>query len=427
MSDGSGQRVTFSTPDGLRGWAALWVTLFHVEVSGKVDAALDQVPAPVRSLVVSRGALGVSVFFVLSGFVMSHSLRRNFERPVDGRAFAARRVLRITPPYYAAIVVAVAFAVLASRVEGRPFSVGGTGGEAPLTLGRALAHLLYLQEILGFENINDVFWTLSLEMQFYALFALLVWVVWWVASRTTVGTAMAAVVGPVAVVSLLWPLGLVVHDGRAHVFWPLWFLFLLGALTYWTWQRRMPPIALLGYFTALAVGIATGPYAAVTISGLVTAAILLAASGWGRLDRWLADPVSQFLGRISYSLYLVHTPVLGATLAILMTGDRASSAGWAWLGLAVGLATSILAATAFHLVVERPSMRWARAVGRRDAERSTASSVGGALAATRSSDGTASGGPPGVGQLLLPVRDAPGAGLAADPRRQATEHGGWAS
>jgi peptidoglycan/LPS O-acetylase OafA/YrhL len=173
------------------------------------------------------------------------------------------------------------------------------------------------------------------------------------------------VVGPVAVVSLLWPLGLVVHDGRADVFWPLWFLFLLGALTYWTWQRRIPPIAFAVYTGALAVGVGTGPYGAVTVVGLGTVAVLGAAAEWGRLDRWLADRVSQFLGRISYSLYLVHTPVLGAALVVMLPGEGSASPVVSWVALVAGLAASIIAATLFHLVVEVPSIRYARAVGRR--------------------------------------------------------------
>ena len=85
-----------------------------------------------------------------------------------------------------------------------------------------------------------------------------------------------------------------------------------------------------------------------------SAALIVLARGPGRLPRALAAPALLRLGRISFSLYLVHMPVLAATLH--------ATAGWLppWAALAAGVPLSLLAAAAFHAAVEAPAQRLSR-------------------------------------------------------------------
>jgi peptidoglycan/LPS O-acetylase OafA/YrhL len=88
-----------------------------------------------------------------------------------------------------------------------------------------------------------------------------------------------------------------------------------------------------------------------------SAALIVLARGPGRLPRVLAAPALLRLGRISFSLYLVHMPVLAATLH--------ATAGWLspWAALAAGVPLSLLAAAAFHAAVEAPAQRLSRRAG----------------------------------------------------------------
>src|SRR5437868_4990567 len=84
--------------DGLRGLAILWVMLFHMAVVPAVGPA-----ARVWKAVAAQGGLGVDIFFVLSGFLITGILLGSKERPNYFRNFYARRVLRIFPLYYAVV------------------------------------------------------------------------------------------------------------------------------------------------------------------------------------------------------------------------------------------------------------------------------------------------------------------------------------
>ena len=97
-----------------------------------------------------------------------------------------------------------------------------------------------------------------------------------------------------------------------------------------------------------------------SLVGVGSSGIILSAIGFGPFRSFLNARVSQFLGRISFSLYLIHVPIL-ATLAYAL-GD----AQW-WLVGIIGLPLSLAAATVFHRYVELPSQRLAHRVGARAA------------------------------------------------------------
>src|SRR5580765_2120755 len=148
--------------DALRGLAASGVVLFHAIEANHVPALRAAMPGWLVSIL-EHGDLGVAVFFVLSGFVIALSLDdKPIGWPTVGR-FMLRRSIRLDPPYWAAIVTAISFSVLASAiVRGRPVET--------FSVGQIVAHLFYAQDFLGYRNINTVFWTLCLEVQFYLVY-----------------------------------------------------------------------------------------------------------------------------------------------------------------------------------------------------------------------------------------------------------------
>jgi peptidoglycan/LPS O-acetylase OafA/YrhL len=344
----------FHLLDSMRGLAALWVVLFHLTISTSMPPLRRGIGGFVWGTVFGRGALGVAVFFVLSGFVISHSLRRGLASGQAVSSFAVRRVVRLTPPYWAAIVVAVAVHALAVVVNHEPFAPGG----APLSGARVAGHLFYLEGLLGQRYIDNVFWTLSVEMQFYVVLALFL-----VLAHLVVGRH------PTSFRPLVWILAVLTLAGARSglatqvTFVPLLYSFVLGAVVYWVHSGRLRHLDLMAYLMALATLFAWQPDAFLGAS-IVTGTIIAAASAADGLAGWLSGRWLRFLGRISYSLYLVHVPVQGAVL--LAWAKIFGTSGPAVVGTAVAsTAACLVAAVAFWWAVERPSVAWAASLNRR--------------------------------------------------------------
>jgi len=105
------------------------------------------------------GPFGVSLFFLISGFVIPFSLNRLAPGP-----FLIARLLRIYPTYIVASLIMLTLVYLSSRYWGQAFS---------MPLDRLLANLLLIQDNLSSPSIDLVNWTLSIEIKFYLIAALL--------------------------------------------------------------------------------------------------------------------------------------------------------------------------------------------------------------------------------------------------------------
>ncbi len=370
----------FAFLDGIRGWAALAVLLYHLRIDRpEKDLVLSRIPDWVLDAL-GAGNLGVAVFFVLSGLVIAYSLRANLEtsqsetvdfenrsntegdRPAfDAVNFITRRIVRLTPPYHAAIVVALLFALGAALEGGHDYLPGG----APFGTVRLFTHLIYAQELFGFVNFNDVFWTLSIELQFYLVFAALVFAQDRLGRVRRPAATLPILYGVSAAISLLWPFGLLGDDSRAVWFMPLWYSFLLGVLIFARWRRQIPAWALVVYLVLLTVApLVSGRNGRFAWVSVATTALLWIAVERKRLGRWLSDRASQFLGRVSYSLYLIHTPVLGAALVAMAKVLGEPTAGKQLLGIVVAVVVSLVAAEVFYRAIERPAVVMSRRLKR---------------------------------------------------------------
>jgi peptidoglycan/LPS O-acetylase OafA/YrhL len=327
--------------DALRGMAALSVVLFHTIETDQIPALKAAMPGWFV-LVLEHGNLGVAIFFVLSGFVIAFSLDgRPMSLPTVGR-FMLRRSVRLDPPYWLAIIITISFSVLASTiVKGRPVQT--------FSAEQILAHLFYVQNLLGYENINPVFWTLCLEIQFYLIFALLL----------TTGRAATTLTIGAMIVSLLWPLG-IGTDFWPGLFPPLWHGFLLGVAVYWALRGKLPTY-LFGAYVLIIGAAAITHENSFSIVCAATAVVIFAVGAVGRLHlslnwRWL-----QGLGAISYSLYLIHNPITGATFRFgKMLGGHTIT--WDALWWLLSIFACIAVAVLIWILIERPSTRLARKI-----------------------------------------------------------------
>jgi peptidoglycan/LPS O-acetylase OafA/YrhL len=146
--------------DAFRAMAALMVFGFHI------TPALGGFPAQV----LGHGWLGVQVFFAISGFVIAHSVGSSRITVGYVGNFILRRSVRLDPPYWA--VIALTLVLVAASHAVLPDSAAVVPA-----WGAVFAHVLYLQNIIGYGDIIDVFWSLCIEVQLYVAFVLLLGVV----------------------------------------------------------------------------------------------------------------------------------------------------------------------------------------------------------------------------------------------------------
>ena len=194
-SSGPPEQLASLTP--LRGIAALWVVIFHF---------CWYFPAvhPERYTgAVYKGYLAVDMFFVLSGFVITHVYKEGFARRVTGRRyrdFLKARVARIYPLH---ITVLLLFVATATAERAASYALRGSFEPIPLlgerSIGGFFANLVMLQGLWARElSWNDPSWSISLEFLAYLLFPLLFPVLW------RAGPAAKAGLGGLLVVALGW-------------------------------------------------------------------------------------------------------------------------------------------------------------------------------------------------------------------------------
>ena len=344
--------------DGLRGIAAMSVVVCHFY--GHLRSALDQWLHEFVQVLMSHGFEGVTIFFVLSGLVITKNVGVGNVRGSFLLRFALRRSIRLDPPYWLAIATALGMMFLAESLF---TDIKKTYPSA----AQIASHFVYLQDILGYGDIVAIFWTLCFEIQFYLFIVLILLLA---QLLTGSDSSVGALRSPIFQFFWLLLIAISVLDFIDYVPWeirglflPSWFSFALGATTIWTMQGRMPIAIWYAAFLVVACGLLAGVHALTIAVALATSAILLLAGRTDGMSRWLSGPLIQFLGRISYSLYLFHAIVGWSAISLfkrLWPGQLgvAGSAGAFVFGVGVSIAT----AWVVYRLVELPSIALSRRI-----------------------------------------------------------------
>jgi len=296
--------------DSLRGVAILLVLFFHGFGFQFGSAPLPRL-AHLFVLATTPGWMGVNLFFVLSGFLITGILVDSRNKPHYYRDFYMRRALRILPTYYALLLL-LWILPRTGWLEHRQISWQ--------FIGLSFIYLSNITILLGVPMQYGALWTLAVEEHFYLLWPT---VVRSLSRKTVAYCALALVFICPALRAIAYRLGYqygagytwLVADGLAIG-------SLLGVLSRgWLADRRRMKqasiicmgagIALLtiGFpFGILLVRTMLGGVLRITALNLFFVGVLGAALLAGTSDlRWLVRwPVLQFFGRISYGLYLVH-------------------------------------------------------------------------------------------------------------------------
>ncbi|MFE2877157.1 acyltransferase family protein [Streptomyces roseus] len=323
--------------DGLRLLAALAVVLFHyLAGSGTVPWQRTAVQLfPTLRKVAEFGWLGVVFFFMISGFVICMSAWGK-----SLQQFWQGRILRLFPLYWAAVVLSSAAARLGPHVPGEP----------RVTVGQMLTNLTMLQEPLRVNSVDNVYWTLWIELCFYLIFSFVV-------LRGTTHRRVATFCWIWALGSVLAPAsGIALLD---QLLVPKWAPFFIAGMAFYLVRRAgrlegetlgilaLSWLLVQHRLPAIMEGEGHGINWKVCLAAITVMYLLMGLIALGKLDwiqwRWL--PVA---GAITYPLYLVHQS-LGVRV-IWHWNER-----WgAWPTLLGVIAGVVLIAWLLHRLVERP-------------------------------------------------------------------------
>lgn len=313
-----------SVLDSLRGLAAMSVCVYHFIV-GPINFVTDE-----RALsFFSFGKYGVQLFFVISGFVIPWSLYNKKYEISNFFKFLFKRLVRLEPPYLFSVLLVLLLYFLRhyflSENDVRVFSVR-----------QVLLHIGYLIPFFEKYNwINEVYWTLAIEFQFYifigvAYFAL--------NSKNKIWRFLSFVV----ILSLHY-----IGNNQFLFYWlPV---FLLGNLLF-QFKKEIITKKEYYFYTILCLGfIACFIGIPVLVSCLIATISIMYFQNFNSL-------IGSWLGKISYSIYLTHT-IIGSAVINILSHHVTSSIGVFFVVIA-GIIITILFSYITYLLVEKKSQKF---------------------------------------------------------------------
>lgn len=302
----------------LRAIAALAVCAIHFKINTGI--ALNKV----IDYIIDNGHQGVTVFFVISGFILPLSLYRKGYKITDFFHFILKRSLRVDPPFWFSIL-------LLFTIGFYPLSL--------LKFSTLLCHITYTIPLFkGQHWFSDVYWTLSIEFQFYLilglLFSVLIKVPRFIALSILILASYYCLQFTVRwfIISYVYQFvfGFIAFLGYTHLIRAkeFWLTFVLFTLLICLTKSIMS--GLIPCFTVLA--------------------IMLIRPG-------KVEPVGNFLGTISYSIYLVHMPVI-AFVRHIFSGYNLTPVTLCSLYIIAIVPSAYL----MYLLVEQPALKLSKKV-----------------------------------------------------------------
>ncbi|WP_166785537.1 acyltransferase family protein [Cryobacterium cryoconiti] len=362
--------------DGLRGIAALVVLIHHsLSLIPALSAAYTVKPVssddPIAWMMVHTplhllwaGPEAVYVFFIISGIVLTLPVVRRDR--FDWAAYYPKRLIRLYVPVIAAVLLTMLLFLLLRPEAPQEASIWLKDRIVASSMS-AFGVLQDFTLIFGVSGVLGVLWSLSYEVWFSLLLPAFVWgaktrphlqwVKLAVLAVAILGGAlkhqgwlvyvpMFAVGALIAtemdrLQAIVIRISALSHSSLAY--WGLCVVSLILLMSYWLVLPFSP-----GYLTANAM-------LPVVFAGAVL--FVLLSAFWDKAARPLNSRVAQWLGLISFSLYLVHVPII--MLAAVLLGPTLS-----WLAIPLSIIGSLVMAWVFHLLVERPSHKLSQKVER---------------------------------------------------------------
>ena len=290
--------------DNLKGVSCILIMLHHLTFYGPMsDVAMAVIPGVIDFFFV-YGRMAVAVFLVIGGFLTGQKL---FEQNVFAHQSVFQLIWhkyqRLVIPYLAAIILAIICSFIASRWMTHP-SISAMPEPEQL-----ISHLFFLQNLLGYESLSAGLWYVAMDFQLFAVTALALFLIdtipptHWSYQRTQL-------IG-VLIVTLITLASLFIfnlddsYDATFLYFYVAYGLGILAARIAQT-QSKMFLLFLLLDFLLFALYLDFR--GRVLIAGMTAAVLCLSYQSWWDNSKIWMNPLAK-LGRMSYSIFLVHFPI----------------------------------------------------------------------------------------------------------------------
>lgn len=374
----SGKKFSWRVPaiDGVRALAMMMVYAYHTwQFSGSPSLVVSMLGQPVNLLApVSHFYLGVDLFMVLSGFCLflPWCKSENALDKWDVRNYFARRLRRIVPPFYAAIVYAMILPqvlVVLYRVLGQEAKWQDFPSLQQLAATMLFVHSLFIPY---WDGINGSFWSLGLEMQFYLVFPFVIW------GFKKYGLKF---LGWMIIVSVVYRMigAYIFRDTKdwlpgflfSITFLGRWMQFALGmwaayvVAQHWREQKWRPStwgtLALLGVVAGYAIAttdfvlkVNAFPLNSLLIGAIFALGLVALCVTKTPLRFLFENKVATGLGLISYSFFLIHQPTTFYLSELMRKKFGIAGLGMYAIYWTFGLLIITAIAYVFFIAFERP-------------------------------------------------------------------------
>jgi peptidoglycan/LPS O-acetylase OafA/YrhL len=286
------EQTRFRSIDGLRGFAAMAVVLYHL--GGNLKSDLEQILPDFINTVFAYGYLGVPIFFVISGFVISHGVGASKITPSYAGNFILRRSVRLDLTYWASILLAISLLVVKNKFL--------DSNEAPPGFFVILSNMFYLQELLEIKPaISVVYWTLCLEVQLYLFFIFSLWLAQKISLSNTLFPHLLITL-PLGIYSICLDLEIFTISIQG-LFISSWHYFLMGVLINHVVKGVRHSELILALWLLVEIGFQTNLYVkAYTVAGIGSTLAIYLMWKLKKLDSFLTGRLFKYLGAISYTL-----------------------------------------------------------------------------------------------------------------------------
>lgn len=347
----------FATINLLKAISAQLIVLHHLAFYGPMADHTRKAFPDLMDWLAQDARIAVQVFLVIGGFLAAKSLSpQALSGPANPSKTILRRYTKLAPPFFVAILLAVAASWLAG------FWMTHDAISAPPSGGQLLAHAFLLHDVLGYDALSAGAWYVAIDLQLYALFSILLWA----CSRASAQPISAYLIPALTAIATGASLLYFNLDADWDV-WAPYFLgsYGLGALAWWASDptRRPRSVAVLLLLMAVPALLAlTVDFRSRIALALLVACVLVA---FGRMPSASAAPgqwrVVSFAGNISFSVFLVHFPVcliINAAFTRFAPQDVLVQTA----GVILAWIASMIAGALFHYGVELPvgrALMWA--------------------------------------------------------------------
>ena len=317
--------------NSLRGLAATAVCLFHF-----VATTQDYVNNETVLSIFEYGDRGVQLFFIISGIVIPLSMINSGYSLKKWKSFILKRLVRIEPPYLVALAIGVVYLIARNYVPGT------VAVDLTPSFTEILLHIGYLIPFVENANwVNPVFWTLAVEFQYYLALSLFFPLV---------------LTGKLLYRSIFY--ALFIGGGFAtlsYAFFPHWSPYFLAGIIYILMRKEV--------ISKIEFGVMALILMPVIYFNLGLVDLIIAISSLAVIHYFsnFKTKLTLFLGKISYSLYLIHSMIGAAFINYLSHIYREPYQKF--LVISLGFVISVGSAYILYRFVEKPSHKWAKKIG----------------------------------------------------------------